>query len=137
MPLFPSSEWMDAFCEQLTVHPRAAQAATHLCGVHRFLVEPGGPLAERHTYAILLAVVDGTAHAEPVVAADDPRVTVSTDYRHWRQLLEGRLDLGPAVLFGRLRVSGDVAALLSSRAHVDVVIDALRRVDTTWLDQTA
>lgn len=136
MPLFPSSEWMDAFCQQLTAHPRAAQAATNLAGLYSFVVDPAGPLVERHTYGMLLAAVDGTAHAEQVTAAADPRVTVQADYHRWRQLLEGRLDLGPAVLFGRLRISGDMAALLHSRGDLDVVVDALRRVDTTWLDAT-
>ena len=134
MPIFPSSEWMDDFCTQLSVHPRGAAAAASIGGVYRFVVDPGGPLRERHTYEMRLGTVDGAVSAEQVVDASSPRVTVRTDYERWRQLLEGRLDLGAAVLFGRLRISGDVTTLLGSRGEVDVVIDALRRVDTVWLD---
>ncbi|MBW3605923.1 MAG: SCP2 sterol-binding domain-containing protein [Actinobacteria bacterium] len=134
MPVFPSSEWIDAFCAELAGHPRAAQAATNLGGVYRFVVEPAGPLHDRRTYEVLLDARDGRAHAEQVTGTPSPRVAVRTDYGRWRQLLEARLDLGPALLFGRLRLTGDMAALMRSRDDVDVVVDALRRVDTTWLD---
>ncbi|CAN5894879.1 hypothetical protein BH23ACT10_BH23ACT10_06800 [soil metagenome] len=134
MPVFPSSEWIDAFCVELAGHPRAPAAAATLGGVYRFVIDPGGPLGDRHTYAVLLGV-DGDAAVAAPVAADEPsRVTVRTDYRRWRQLLEGKLDLGPAMLLGRLRISGDMAALLNARGDVDVVVDALRGVDTMWLD---
>lgn len=134
MPIFPSSDWMNAFCQQLSGHPRAAGAAANIGGVYRFVVDPAGPLRDRHTYHMLLAVVDGAAHAEQLPAARDPRVAVRTDYKRWRQLLEGRLDVGPAMLFGRLRISGDMAALMGSRGDLDVLVDALRGVDTVWLD---
>lgn len=135
MPLFPSTEWMDAFCQRLVAHPRAAEAAAHLGGTYRFVVDPAGPLRERHTYEMLLAVDDGGARAERTTVTGTPRVTVRTDYSRWRQLLEGRLDIGPAMLFGRLRISGDMAALLSSRHDVDVLVEALREVDTTWREE--
>lgn len=134
MPVFPSSEWIDAFCVELAGHPRAAAAAGNLGGVYRFVVDPGGPLGEQHTYAVVLGVEEDAAVAAPVAATETPRVTVRTDYQRWRQLLEGKLDLGPAMLLGRLRISGDMAALLNARGDVDVVVDALRGVDTIWLD---
>jgi hypothetical protein len=137
MPVFPSSEWIDAFCAELSAHPGVASAAPNLAGVYRFVVDPGDPIRERHTYEVLLAASDGGAHARQVSGTVSPRVTVQTDYGRWRQLLEGRLDLGPAILFGRLRVSGDMSALLGSRGDVDVLIDALRGVNTTWADALA
>ncbi|HSJ45329.1 MAG TPA: SCP2 sterol-binding domain-containing protein [Euzebyales bacterium] len=135
MPVFPSTEWMDAFCAQLVAHPRAGDAATRLRGVYRFVVDPSGPLVARHTYEIRLAAVDSGVRAERLRdIADSPRVVVRTDYSRWRQLLEGRLDVGPALLFGHLRISGDMAALVGSRTDIDVLVEALREVDTTWLD---
>lgn len=136
MPIFPSPEWMDAFCAELVAHPRAADAATRLHGVYRFVVDPGGPLTDRHTYEILLAAVDSAVRADRLDGdrPASPRVVVQTDYGRWRQLLEGRLSLGPALLFGHLRISGDMAALMGSRGDVDVLMEALREVDTVWLD---
>ena len=134
MPLFPSAEWMHAFCRQVTMHPRATEAAANLGGGYRFVIDPAGPLRERQTYAMVLGVEQGQARAERVDVIHAPRVTVQSDYHHWRQLLEGRLDIGPAILFRRLRVSGDMAALVGSSGDVDVLVDALRGVDTVWLD---
>lgn len=134
MPTFPSTAWIDAFCVELAAHPRAAHAAAHLGGVYRFIIEPGGPLAERRQYQVSLAVADGAAKVTRLDGADTVRVAVRTDYRRWQQLLRGQLDLGPAMLFGRVRITGDLAALLNAREDVDVVVDALRAVDTVWLE---
>lgn len=134
MPTFPSSEWIDAFCDELAAHPRAASAATHLGGVYHFVVDPGGPLAAQRQYHVSLSVEDGAAQARRIAEARAVRVSVRTDYGRWQQLLRGQLDLGPAMLFGRIRVSGDLAGLLAARADVDVVMDALRAVDTVWLE---
>jgi hypothetical protein len=134
VPTFPSTEWIDAFCDELAAHPRAADAAAHLGGVYRFVIDPGGPLSEQRQYQVSLTTVDGNARVERVDAAEKVRVAVRTDYGRWQQLLRGQLDLGPAMLFGRIRISGDLAALLNARDDVDVVVDALRAVDTVWLE---
>ena len=34
----PHARWIDAFCDELAAHPRAAHAASHLGGVYRFVV---------------------------------------------------------------------------------------------------
>ena len=102
MPVFPSTEWMDAFCVELAAHPRAADAGTRLRGVYRFVVDPGGPLTDRQTYEIRLEVAESGVRAHRVDNTASPRVVVQTDYDRWRQLLEGRLSLGPALLFGHL-----------------------------------
>ena len=73
MPVFPSTEWMDAFCAKLAAHPRAADAATRLRGVYRFIVDPGGPLTDRHTYEIVLAVADVGVRANRIEGAASPR----------------------------------------------------------------
>lgn len=134
MPVFPSGEWIDAFCGELASDPRAAGASAALGGVYRFVIDPYGPLRDRQTYELLLESQGEAVRVEQVAGAVSPRVTVSTDYGRWQQLLQGRLDLGSAMLFGRLRVSGDVAALLNARGDLDVIVGALRRVDTVWLE---
>jgi hypothetical protein len=134
VPTFPSAEWIEEFCRELEAHPRSAHVVAELGGVYRFIIEPGGPLTERRQYDVALSASDGTAMVRRVDNSERLRVTVRTDYPRWQQLLRGELDLAPAMLFGRVRISGDLAALLNARDDVGVVVDALRAVDTTWVD---
>lgn len=137
MPVFPSSEWMDEFCGLVASHPQASDVAASLDGVYRFVVEPAGPLAERHTYDIAIrpcaagadvAVVDG----QP---SQQPRLTLTTDYRRWQQLIRGELDVGMAVMLRRLKVSGDLSSLMGNVSNARPLTESLHNVDTLWLEQ--
>lgn len=118
--MFSSVEWIDAFCDELAAHPRAAHAAVSLGGVYRFVVDPAGPLPHQRVYA------------------------VSLGDRRWRRRRDAcgsghavagrRLDLGRAMLFGRVRITGDLGALPNARSALDVLVDALRAFDTAWLE---
>ena len=137
MPVFPSSAWIDAFCQQLAAQPRAGSAARVLGGVYQFVVDPAGPLPDQHVYAVSLAVRNGEADVARVDPESPSRVGVRTDYERWQQLLLGRLDLGRAMLLGRIRISGDLGALLNAQSDLHVLVDALRAVDTVWLEARA
>ena len=135
MPVFPSYEWMEEFCERLESHPEAAEVATALDGVYRFVVEPGGPLDEQHVYDVSIrptrngsevAVVDGDG--------DKPRLTMTTNYGRWQQLVRGELDVGMAVMLRRLRVSGDLTSLMGNVSSARPLLESLHEVDTTWLE---
>jgi hypothetical protein len=134
MPLFPSAEWMDEYCTRLAAQPRAGEVAEALDGVYRFVVEPGGPLDDRHQYDVGISP-DGRGVAtrldQPVPR---PRLTLAAEYPRWRQLITGELDVGRALLFRRLRVSGDLAVLRSRLDVTAPLTRALGEVDSTWLD---
>lgn len=134
MPLFPSEEWMDEFCTHLAAHPEAGEVASALDGVYRFVIEPGGPLAERHTYDV--AITPAADGADVAVVSDDshPRLTMTTDYRRWQQLVRGELDVGMAVMLRRLKISGDLSRLMGNVSSARPLVDALSSVQTTWLE---
>lgn len=138
MPLFPSTEWMDEFCERLASHDDAGEVAEALDGVYRFVVDPAGPLTDRQTYDISIrptgaganiGLVDGERH-------DNPRLVLTADYRRWQQLVRGELDVAMAVMLRRLRVSGDLSSLMGNVSNAQPLVDALHEVDTTWLEDT-
>ena len=135
MPVFPSYEWMDEFCERLASHEEAGDVAAALDGVYRFVIDPGGPLEEQHVFDV--AIRPGGDGAEVAVLDDGsatPRLTMTTDYRRWQQLVRGELDIGMAVMLRRLRVSGDLTSLMSNVSSARPLVDALHEVDTTWLE---
>ena len=135
MPLFPSEEWMLEFCANLAEHPEAGEVAIALDGVYRFVIEPGGPLDERHTYDVAITPVDEGADVGVVAADAKPRLTMTTDYRRWQQLVRGELDVAMAVMLRRLRISGDLSRLMGNVSSARPLVDALSSVETTWLEE--
>jgi len=137
MPVFPSDEWMAEFCDHLGRHPEAGDIAAALDGVYRFVVDPAGPLEERHVYEL---EIRGNGDGADVTLLDDEtadaRLTLTTDYRRWQQLIRGELDVGMAVMLRRLRVSGDLTRLIGSVSSARPLVDSLHNVDTTWLEDT-
>lgn len=136
MPLFPSREWMEAFCARVEGHPEAPEVAAVLAGVYRFVVEPAGALTERQAYD--LEVRPGEDGGPPEVRPVDgpgaaPRLTISADYNRWRQLVSGELDLGLAVMLRRVKVSGDIGALTRGLSSTRPLLDAMNAVETEWL----
>jgi hypothetical protein len=135
MPVFPSGEWMEAFCAELAAQPAAKRVADALAGTYRLVIEPAGRLIDRHVYEITIA---SSANGSPLVTwrADDgavPSLELTADYERWRQLISGTLDIGLAVMLGRLRVRGDLARIATRAADARPLLDALRAVDTRWL----
>jgi SCP-2 sterol transfer family len=134
MPVFPSGQWMEAFCAELTSHPDAEHLAKSLAGIYRFVVQPGGPLGEEHTYDVKIAQgVNGTLDVRWSV--DDsvvPTLELIADYERWRQMISGTLDIPLAMMLGRLRVRGDIGRVTRRAADARPLLDALRAVDTTW-----
>lgn len=136
MPVFPSSEWMDAFCAHLESHPQAAEVAEGLDGVYRFVIDPAGPLDQRHTYDVAITPTGDGADVAVVAAQDKPRLTLTTDYRRWQQLVRGELDVGMAVMLRRLKVSGDLSSLMGNVSTAKPLVESLHAVETVWLEET-
>ena len=134
MPVFPSSEWMTAFGEELARHPDSGSVATALDGVYRFVVEPAGPLQTRHVYDVAIRPDNGRAAVEIVEGDAQPRLTLTADYMRWRQLIRGELDVGLALLMRRLRISGELRSVSGSLSSAQPLVSSLSQVDTEWLD---
>ncbi len=134
MPMFPSAEWMDEFCDELLAHPTADELAQVLDGVYRFEVEPAGPVTEQRTFDVEIRPGDGAGPTarrldEPVTS---PRLTMTARYDRWRQLISGTLDVGMAVMLRRLKVKGDLQRLIRDMGSTRPLMDALGAVDTQW-----
>lgn len=134
MAVFPSTEWFDAFSRELSAHPEAGRVARALDGTYRFVIEPAGPLTERHAYDLVITFdeADGASVTQLDDPAEDPRLTVTASYERWRQLIRGELNLAMAVMLRRVRVAGDLSRLQRQLSDTQPLVDALQRVETTW-----
>lgn len=136
MPLFPSAAWVEAFCDHFVAHPNAAAAAETLEGTYRFVIEPAGPLTERHVYDLgIRPDGDSGATAELLDGpSGTPRLQLRADYGNWRRLIAGQLDIGMALMLRRIRVTGDLSSLTRNLSSARPLTDALSAVDTQWLE---
>lgn len=135
MPVFPSGEWMEAFCAQLAVQPEAGRMADALAGTYRLVIQPAGRLDDQHVYHVTIA---SGVNGDPRVtwSIDDgtaPTFELTADYERWRQLISGTLNVPLAMVLGRLHVRGDLGRIMSRAADARPLLDALRAVDTQWL----
>lgn len=136
MPVFPSAAWVQAFCDEFVAHPNAGEAARTLEGTYRFVIEPAGPLQERHTYDVGIEP-DGDAGASAVLLDEPPerpRLELRADYANWRRLIGGKLDIAMAIMLRRLRVTGDLSRLTRNLSSAKPLTEALGAVDTQWME---
>lgn len=135
MPLFPSPEWMQEFCEALAAHPDVDQVASSLDGTYRFVVEPGGPLDDAHAYDVRIErgpPAEVALLEEPV---DAPTLAIRASHERWRQLIEGTLDITMAVMLRRVRVQGDLGRIVGRLDRAGPLVEALGQVRTEWRDR--
>lgn len=141
MPTFPTRAWMEALCERVVAQPQARSLAETLDGVYAFVVEPAGPVTQRHRYDLAIrphpppsAVGDGGgAHAEvldePVSA---PQLVFTARFDRWWQLITGELDPRLAIVLRRLKISGDAWRIGKDLGSAKPLLDALGEVETRW-----
>ncbi|BDG07696.1 SCP2 sterol-binding domain-containing protein [Anaeromyxobacter paludicola] len=138
--IFPSAEWLAAAVAQVNAEPDLAKA---LAGLGRDLgavVEPDPPHF-RGAFAVWGRQESGRI-AEARVLADpddllelEPEYVLRAPYRLWKELLLGRLDPVKTALSGRLRVEGDLEALVRRSGYRYVAERALARLDTEFADE--
>jgi putative sterol carrier protein len=135
MAQFPSEEWVIAAKAKLNDDARYAQIAKAWEGDIRFVIEPGGPLAE--PCWIYLDLWHGTcrdAYLEtPNSAGKKTAFTLKAPYENFAKILQGELDPMQAMLTRKLVVQGNMAVMMRS---VPTVLDFVRccRAVTDKLD---
>ncbi len=142
MPTFPTRDWMREFCGHLAVHPDAKQVAEALDGDYRFVIDPAGPLEERHSYDVRIAPAEGADAGRPEVRLLDggdgevqPTLELIANHDRWRQLIKGELDVGMALMLRRVKVRGDTSRLIGRLGSSKTLMGALGQVQTEWLDE--
>lgn len=135
MPVFPSAEWIQAFCAEVASRPGVEQLVESLAGTYRFVIESAGTLGEGHVYDVRVAKGE---NGTPLVSwsvgdAVHPTIELIADHERWRQMITGTLDLPLALMLGRVRVRGDIARITSRAEDARPLLDALQAVPTTWI----
>ena len=137
--LFPSEAWLRSVLAELDRQPGLAGALAGL-GADLAAVVEADPPALATPFAAYGRHDRGRIVAWRVLPDPDeiwelePAYVVRAPYRVWKALLKGE-DAVKAALSGRVKVEGDLQALVR-RAHYRSIIDAaLAKVATEFLDE--
>lgn len=131
---FASREWIEAAVAALNAQPELARALDGL-GRDAALIVEAQPPAFPRTVAVHGAHEGGRVVRWRILADEDevlelePAYVLRAPYGVWRSLLQGG-DPVRAALSGRVRVDGDLEALVRRAGYRYVVEAALRAVET-------
>ncbi len=138
--LFPSQQWLAAVLAAVDRHPDLPHALAGLGRDLAAVVEADPPALPQPVAA--WGRHEGGHIAEWRVLEDqdeildlEPAYVVRGPYRLWKDLLLGRVDPFQAALSGKLRVQGDLEALVKKANYRHVVEEALARVATEFPDE--
>ncbi|GEJ57358.1 SCP2 sterol-binding domain-containing protein [Anaeromyxobacter diazotrophicus] len=137
--LFPSRPWVEAVVEAANRQPALAQALAGLGADLAAVVEPEPPHLPR-AFAVYGRQERGRIAVVRVLADEDelwelaPAYVVRASYRVWKALLRGE-DPVRAALSGRVRVEGDLQALVRRAGYRPLVDAALASVATEFVDE--
>ena len=138
--VFGSREWVAALVEALNRQPDLAAALRGLGRDAALIVEAQRPAWPR-TVAVYGHHEQGRVAAWRFLADEDevlelePAYVIRAPYGIVKELFRGRGDPVQAALSGRVRVEGDLEALVRRSSYRYVVDAALTAVDTTFPDE--
>jgi hypothetical protein len=136
--IFASKAWLEAIVAALNRQPDLAKAIDGLGRDSAVVVERDagfprdaaayGRYSGGRVEAQLLPDVDDVLELEPAYVVRAP-------YRLWKELLRGTVDPVKAALSGRVKVEGDLEALVRRAGFAYVAQGALREVPTEFPDE--
>jgi putative sterol carrier protein len=139
MPIWPSEEWSQAFCELINQSAEYREAAHDWEGavVYHFQAEPDKGLAE-DVYGYFDLWHGQCRGARQVTAeeASGAEFVVSAPYSTWKQVVRKELDPMRAVMQGRLKLTGDLPKAMRYTKATMVLNDLATGIEgTEFLDE--
>jgi putative sterol carrier protein len=124
MAIFPTDDWLVTLKEKLNTDARYAEIAKSWEGDIRFVIEPGGAIAE--TMAFYLDLWHGKcreAFMETELENRKPAFVLKARYDQFTCVLKGELDPMQAMLTRKLGVTGNLAVMMR---NIPTVLDFVR-----------
>ena len=105
MPKWLSQEWLDESKKLAETQPERPGASARM----QYIVT-GGPDGDVHYYWVL---VNGKLEESTIGDLPDAEVTMTQTYEDAQKIQKGELDANAAFMQGRIKVSGNMAKLMS------------------------
>jgi len=113
---FLSQEWVEAFAQAINESEAYREhAATWEHGPVALVINAAPELGWEETRSIWLDLHRGRCRQARIVSraeAEEAPFVIYGDYGQWRGLVEGKFDLLPALMRGRLKLKGDLKVIV-------------------------
>lgn len=138
MPRFPSVEWLYAFSDAINAHPEHREAAADWEGDVTLVVEAEPDRGIDETVYAWLDLWHGECRAAKVVSVDEgerARFVISAPYSRWKDVIRGKLDPIRGMREGKLRLSGDLPAIVQHARAADLLVRLAASIPTEFPDE--
>ncbi len=139
MAVFPSAEWVVAYRDAINANPRYREAAaTWDLGALALVckAKAGSSLAE--DVAIWLDLHLGECRAARLIPLTEMAGTpfvLTAEYDRWKQVIKGELDPIKALLQGKIRLKGNLAAVVRFVGASKALVATASLVETRFVDE--
>jgi putative sterol carrier protein len=138
MPEFPTDPWVKAFVEQINGSAEYADSAAGWEGDVAIVIEAEPDHGVPQTVWALLELHAGACRGGGVV--DEERgarapFVIRAAYSRWKDVIRGDLDPIKGMMQGKLKVQGDLPAIIRYARATSELAHLTQLVDTTFPDE--
>ena len=137
MPRFPSAEWFSEYCAAINSSETHAAAAIDWEGDVTFVVEDEPHKGVPQTIWAWLDLHRGMCRGARLVAQDEgeaARFVITAPYSRWKEVILGRLDPIRGMREGKLRLDGDLPAIVAHVEAAKILVGLAASIPTEFPD---
>lgn len=132
---FGTQAWLDAFVGAINGSQKYEEAAKAWEGDFYFILEPGGPIAERRY--VYLDLWHGKCRKAELIEEKDkdkytPEFTIAGTLATWKKLNEKKLDSTQALLTRQLKLTGNMGKVMRATGATRALSEATSSVKAVF-----
>ncbi len=134
---FPGREWVEEFAKGLNNSPEFAKAAGKWEGSICFAVEAEPGKLDKSVYIYMNPTHGKVEEAALLDSPDEKKVDylLVGPYSLWKEIVQGKTDSMQAIMKGKLKLKGNMAALLKQVKASQVMMAQLKTIPTRFIDE--
>jgi putative sterol carrier protein len=137
MPLFPSSEWLDAYVVRINESDAYRRAAATWEGDVSYVLEPDDGL-EREVWLwfdLWHGECRDARYEPPVEEGERAKFIIRAPYSRWKEVIRKELDPVKGMMQGKLRLKGDLPTIVRHVKAANELVNLAASVPAEFADE--
>jgi putative sterol carrier protein len=138
VPAFPTDPWFQELIERINASEEYREAAAEWEGDIAFVIEAEPDRGVPQDVWGLLDLWHGSCRGGGVIDAERgaaAQYTLRAPYSRWKEVVRGELDPIKGMMQGKLRVLGDLPAIVRQVRAANELVELTLQVDTVFPDE--